>query len=182
MCFPSCIWYALRFFFDNLHIKKSIRPYINRYKLLFDTDFDIVVNKCLETHGELWLTPSLVKCIFEIKKQAPRGSGNLVPSAVPRPVSFGLYRDNTLIAGEIGVICGRVYTSYSGFKTESNSGTVQMILMAHALEEAGFDFLDFGMPLAYKRDLGALDISPGEFVRIFRSAQIAGEYDPAVQI
>jgi hypothetical protein len=43
--------------------------------------------------------------------------------------------------------------------------------MIRALEEAGFDFLDFGMPLDYKTDLGALDISPEECVTIYRAAQ-----------
>ena len=46
-----------------------------------------------------------------------------------------------------------------------------MILMIRALEEAGFAFLDFGMPLDYKTGLGARNISPEEFVDLFRNAQ-----------
>ena len=161
-------------FFKNLHIKRSIKSYLSRYELRFDADFKTIVTKCLQIHGEYWLTPSLVKSLFDMYEQ-PAKQPSLVPSLFPRPVSFGLYRDGELKAGEFGVISGRVYTSYSGFKEENNAGTVQMILMARALEEAGFDFLDFGMPLDYKSDLGALDISPEEFVRIFRAAQILGQ-------
>ena len=69
------------------------------------------------------------------------------------------------------IVCGRVYTSYSGYRDEDNAGTVQMILMIRALEEAGFAFLDFGMPLNYKTRLGARDISPEEFVGLFRAAR-----------
>ncbi|MCL1812569.1 MAG: GNAT family N-acetyltransferase [Treponema sp.] len=158
-------------FFQDLHIKHSIRPYLSRYELRFDTDFETVVKKCLQTHGEDWLTPSLVESLYSIRKQPARPSA-VSPVVYPLPVSFSLYRNGQLIAGEFGVICGRVYTSYSGFKEENNAGTVQMILMVKALEEAGFDFLDFGMPLNYKTDLGARDISPEQFVKIFRSAQI----------
>ena len=159
-------------FFKNLHVKRSVKTCLSRYELRFDTDFETVVYKCLEIHGQLWLTPSLVESIFAIKKQAPNPGTALAPTAFPLPVSFGLYRDGELKAGEFGVICGRVYTSYSGYKTENNAGTVQMILMARALEMAGFDFIDFGMPLNYKTDLGSLDISPEKFVSIFRSAQV----------
>ena len=163
-------------FFENLHIKHSIRPYLTRYELRFDTDFETIVNKCIQIHGEIWLTPSLLKSIFSLRDEnilpGERKLPVLSPAVFPQPVSFSLYRDGILKAGEFGVICGRVYTSYSGFKTENNAGTVQMILMVHALEKAGFDFLDFGMPLDYKTDLGAMNISPEEFVKIFRLAQI----------
>ena len=158
-------------FFQDLHIKRSIRPYLSQYELRFDTDFKTIVDKCLLTHGEDWLTPSLVECIFSIREQSS-SLPVISPAVFPRPVSFSLYRGRQLIAGEFGVICGRVYTSYSGFKEENNAGTVQMILMIKALEEAGFDFLDFGMPLNYKTDLGAQNISPEQFVKIFRLAQI----------
>ena len=162
-------------FFKDLHIKRSIRQYLSRYELHFDTGFKTIINKCIQTHGEIWLTPSLIKSIFTLREQSIKQFGQklpvLSPTAFPRPVSFSLYRDGELKAGEFGIICGRVYTSYSGFKEENNAGTVQMILMTRALEEAGFDFLDFGMPLAYKTDLGAQNISPGQFIALFRPAQ-----------
>jgi len=148
-------------FFPDLHVKKSIKPYLSRYELRFDTDFETIVQKCLATHGDGWLTPSLIQTLHILRE----GSDAL------RPVSFGLYRNGELKAGEFGILCGRVYTSYSGYKEEDNSGMVQMILMIRWLEAAGFAFLDFGMPLDYKTELGARDISPEEFVRIFRAAR-----------
>ena len=175
-------------FFKNLHIKKSVKAHLSRYELRFDTDFETVVQKCLEIHGSGWLTPSLVESLFIIRKIS-RFRNPLdfekpvpVPAVFPRPVSFGLYRSGELKAGEFGIICGRVYTSYSGFKTENNAGTVQMIQMARALEKAGFDFLDFGMPLDYKTDLGSLDISPEEFAALFRAGRISGMEEKTAQI
>jgi Leu/Phe-tRNA-protein transferase len=156
-------------FFPDLHVKKSIKRYLSRYELRYDTDFDTIVHKCLAAHGEGWLTPSLINAIFILREQ----NNGLAKPVFPQPVSFGVYRDGELKAGEFGIICGngrgRVYTSYSGYKEEDNSGTVQMILMAKWLEAAGFAFLDFGMPLDYKTELGARNISPEEFVRIFRA-------------
>ncbi|MDR1143171.1 MAG: GNAT family N-acetyltransferase [Spirochaetaceae bacterium] len=155
-------------FFPRLHVKKSIRRFLDRYELRFDTDFEIIVRKCLDTHGDGWLTAALVRSLFALRKKSPKAAGQ---GSFPRPVSFGVYRDGELKAGEFGVICGRVYTSYSGYRDEDNAGTVQMILMVRWLENAGFDFLDFGMPLDYKTGLGAQNVTPEEFVSLWRKAQ-----------
>jgi Leu/Phe-tRNA-protein transferase len=153
-------------FFERLHVKKSIRPFLPRYELRFDTDFDAILDRCVAVHGGDWLTPPLVEAIRQIRAGSPARQGR-----GPRPVSFGVYRNGTLRAGEFGIVSGRVYTSYSGYYDEDNAGTVQMILTARFLRDGGFDFFDLGMPLAYKYDLGAQDISPRRFVELFRRAQ-----------
>ena len=159
-------------FFENLHVKKSIRRFLNRYELRPDADFNRILDRCVQIHGDDWLTPPLVASIKQIREQSPDTepvpAGRVVPTSNARPVSFALYRDGKLVAGEFGVVCGRVYTSYSGYYDEDNAGTVQIILAARYLQEHGFSFFDLGMPLDYKTDLGAVDISPFEFVRLFR--------------
>jgi len=165
-------------FFNNLHIKKSIRRLLHRYELKADTDFDHILNRCLEKHGEDWLTPPLVNCIKNIRNgEGYSGSDNqsslfagseVFPVNKVYPTSFGLYRNNKLVAGEFGIVYGNVYTSYSGYFDENNAGTIQIILTARYLQEHGFSFFDLGMPLDYKTDLGAVDISPYRFVQLFR--------------
>ena len=148
-------------FFPELHIKKSILPFLSRYELQVNTDFDSIVDKCVQIHGADWLTPPLVEILKSLHMKN-------IPT---KPTSFGVYREGKLMAGEIGVVTGRVYTSYSGYYEEDNAGTVQTILMAQWLDKAGFDFLDLGMPLDYKTRLGARDISPSRFVELFRAAR-----------
>jgi Leu/Phe-tRNA-protein transferase len=148
-------------FFPELHIKRSIRPRLSRYDLRFDVDFDRILDKCLETHGSGWLTSPLVKAIRDMRAD---------PALPARPVSFGLYREGELAAGEFGIVAGKVYTSYSGYTEESNAGTVQMILTAGYLEKNGFAFWDLGMPLDYKLTLGAREISREDFMDRFRKA------------
>jgi len=154
-------------FFENLHIKKSIRRFLNRYELRADDSFDFILNRCMEIHGQDWLTPPLIDAIKTI-----RGidDGKVRNFKKVRPTSFALYRDGKLVAGEFGITTGRVYTSYSGYYDESNAGTVQLIKTAEYLRDNGFAFFDLGMPLDYKSDLGARDISPEEFVRRFRES------------
>jgi Leu/Phe-tRNA-protein transferase len=158
-------------FYENLHIKKSIRKLLNRYELKADADFDYIIDRCVEKHGNDWLTPPLVDCIKKIRLNAGEkrtAQDGLFPVPYVYPASFALYRDGKCVAGEFGVVYGKVYTSYSGFYDEDNAGTVQMIKTTLYLQEHDFSFLDFGMPLDYKTDLGAVDISPEEFVKLFR--------------
>jgi len=149
-------------FFDDLHVKKSTRRLLGRYELYHDRDFDFILNRCVEVHGDGWLTPPLVAAIAEIRRRGLRGV---------RPTSFSLYRDGRPVAGEFGVSVGGVYTSYSGYYDETGAGTVQLVLATRWLRDNGFAFFDLGMPLDYKSDLGAVEVGPREFVGIFRSAQ-----------
>jgi Leu/Phe-tRNA-protein transferase len=149
-------------FFNRLHIKKSIKRYLGRYELRPNADFEHILNRCIEIHGDAWLTPPLAEAIRTIKQHNFHGV---------YPTSFALYREGKLVAGEFGVTVGRVYTSYSGYYDEDNAGTVQLILATRYLQEHGFAFFDLGMPLDYKTSLGATDISPEDFVKLFRLAQ-----------
>jgi len=162
ICIPKLHLVRSALFFENLHVKKSIRRHLGQYELRPDSDFDLILDRCVETHGDDWLTPPLVGAIRGIRQQKIRGA---------YPMSFALYHNDKLVAGEFGVKVGNVYTSYSGYYEESNSGTAQLILTTRYLQENGFAFFDLGMPLDYKNDLGALDISPEEFVRLFRLAR-----------
>ena len=160
-------------FFDNLRIKKSIRRYLENYRLEIDADFDFILDRCVQIHGDEWLTPPLIDAIRQIRRLSGNASQTTAAGAAFRvqPVSFALYRDDALVAGEFGIMSGRVYTSYSGYHDESNAGTVQLIKTTQYLRDNGFAFFDLGMPLDYKTSLGAVNISPEEFVRHFRDAQ-----------
>jgi Leu/Phe-tRNA-protein transferase len=149
--------------FPELHVKKSIKRFLSRYELRIDTDFDRILDRCIEIHGDDWLTRPLARSIKLLHRKR-------TPMASTRPVSFGVYRDGELKAGEFGVVSGRVYTSYSGYYDEPNAGTCQLVLSTRYLRDAGFAFLDFGMPLPYKDDLGAQNVDTQRFVELFRQS------------
>jgi Leu/Phe-tRNA-protein transferase len=168
--------------FPELHVKRSIRGRLSRYELRVDglpagdiksmeslfslppaSDFDIIMERCVAVHDDSWLTAPLRRVLSEI---------HALPRLPARPLSFGLYRDGELVAGEFGVLAGRVYTSYSGYYDEDNAGSVQMILTAKFLEALGAPFWDLGMPLDYKTGLGARNINTAQFVELFRRGQV----------
>jgi hypothetical protein len=170
--------------FPELHVKKSIRGKLSRYELRADgrpveeltgmeslfglprspaSDFDLIMERCVKAHDDAWLTAPLRNALREIRKR---------PWLPARPLSFGVYRDGALRAGEFGVVAGRVYTSYSGYYDEDNAGSVQMILTARLLERLGAPFWDLGMPLDYKTGLGARNVDTFQFVELFRGGQV----------
>ncbi|MDR2149717.1 MAG: GNAT family N-acetyltransferase [Spirochaetaceae bacterium] len=151
-------------FFDRLHIKKSIRRLLSSYELRFNSDFDTILDRCLAIHGSDWLTEPLVDSIRLIRADT---------QAAVKPVSFGVYRNGILRAGEFGIVAGGVYTSYSGYYDESNAGTVQLILTAQYLQTNNFAFFDLGMPMAYKDELGAENVTTETFVHLFRNGRDA---------
>ncbi|MDR0568690.1 MAG: GNAT family N-acetyltransferase [Spirochaetaceae bacterium] len=155
-------------FFSDLHIKRSLKPRLSQYELRVNTDFDFIVDRCIAIHGDAWLTEPLIKSVRLIRESRFPVSH---PASKAHPISFGVYRDGVLRAGEFGVLVGGVYTSYSGYYDEDSAGTVQIILMTHYLRDKGFSFLDLGMPLDYKVDLGAVNINPHLFVKLFRTGR-----------
>jgi Leu/Phe-tRNA-protein transferase len=152
-------------FFDKLHTGKTIlrhlRNYGGRYQLRVDTDFDIILDNCVRKHGTALLTSSFVECIRGMRRK----------SYEAQPLSFSLYLNEKLVAGDIGIQTGRIYTSYTGYHDLPSSGTVQLILMTRWLEQNGFAFLDLGPGLSeYKKRLGAVGMEHAVFKSFFLSA------------
>ncbi|MDR0552162.1 MAG: GNAT family N-acetyltransferase [Spirochaetaceae bacterium] len=151
-------------FFDHVHITKTVKRIMGRYELRFDDNFNVVIAKCVEKHGNDWLTVPLIKAIKAIKEQNTNDENF---------VSFSLYRNGNLVAGDFGYKKGRVYTSYSGFYDENNAGSVQIALTAQYLKNSGYAFWDFGMPMpAYKSILGARVVNMESFIELWRKYSI----------
>jgi len=146
-------------FFDHIHVKKSIKKYLSKYELKENTGFEEIVAKCIEKHDSYWLSRPLVDAIKEIHR---------MNNTDVTFISFGLYSNGKLVAGEFGTKTGRIYSSYSGYYEENNCGTVQMILTARYLKNNGYAFWDLGMPVKYKTTIGAKTINLKNFISIWR--------------
>jgi Leu/Phe-tRNA-protein transferase len=146
-------------YFDHIHIKRNVKNLLEYYELKFDVDFELIFDKCVQVHGDDWLTKPLINAIKGIKK---------ANNPITTFSSFGLYKDGILVAGDFGTVVGRVYSSYSGFYDEDNTGTIQMILTAKYLERNGYAFWDLGMPIKYKMLLGARTVCLPDFLQLWR--------------
>jgi Leu/Phe-tRNA-protein transferase len=145
---------------NNVHEPKSALRLLKKYELKPDFNFDIIVDKCSEIHG----IKSYSQETFNYYKRLYREKDERF-----KFISFALYRDNELKAGEFGCIIGKIYFSYCGYHEESSSGTVQMIKMFRFLKEESFTYCNLGATTEkykYKYRFGAIDISRNEYLKL----------------
>jgi Leu/Phe-tRNA-protein transferase len=147
----------------GVEVTRTARRASGRYCLGLDERFDEVLGNCVAVHGDDWLRPPLLECWKELF--ATRSSRRSSFS------SMELYEEGELVAGEIGVFAGGSYTSLTGYYSRSGAGTVQLAATARYLEAIGASLWDLGMPLDYKRSLGARNVSRAEFLELFRAAR-----------
>jgi Leu/Phe-tRNA-protein transferase len=148
----------------DISVTRTTRRESSRYDFGLDAHFGEVLDACVQTHGEDWLRPPLREAWL-----------NLFASRTKRRCRFSsmeLMSGPRLAAGEIGVFAGACYTSLTGFRRESGSGTVQLAAAARYLEASGVTLWDLGMPLDYKASLGAHNVSRSEFLSLFRAARV----------
>jgi Leu/Phe-tRNA-protein transferase len=132
------------------------------------SSFRSIASKCVAAHGGDWLCPPLVDALDELSR-SPQGG--------VRATSFEIEFEGRIVAGEIGYCIGACYTSLSGFHLVDGAGTVQMACTAEALESLGYALWDLGMPMEYKRKLGAEEFRRSEYLPLFSEAmrQEAGD-------
>lgn len=162
----------------KLHIERSClqpldiimqRRGINAAKYLtvtVDKAFHKVVSGITKQHGENWLYPEVQNAFNRMHYQRHR-----CHNGQTKIHSIEVWKGDELVAGEIGVVTGAVYTSVTGFHTLPSSGTFQIYALAAILHFQGFEMWDLGMDIAYKRHMGAKIITRDEFVMLFNQAK-----------
>lgn len=158
--------------FPNLHISKKVKTLLksNAFTFTKNQQFESVLNAINEYHKNSWLSQPYIDMLLEIRQHH-------FPNF--ELVSFELYdnQTNTLVAGEIGYIIGKTYTSLSGFfikeKQYNNWGKLQLVLLAQFLQNKEFDFWNLGHAcLLYKIDLGAITYSRKEFLNLWKASSL----------
>ena len=138
--------------FNNLHISKKVHKRIQTQKLHIEIDNNLeelaeYINK---SYKDSWLTQRYIQTL-----RATEGLDSNF-----KVMTVYIEAEGEMVAGEIGYIIGKTYTSLSGFSSKEkkyrNYGTTQLVLLAQYLQEHGFAFWNLGQPyMDYKVALGA---------------------------
>ena len=159
--FPRCI---LRW--PDLHVSKIAKNRSSKFHLSVNSAFEQVLAGVNKQHGSNWIYPPIQQ-VLRCLHTAPKGAYEA------RAVTFELWdAQKNLLAGDVGVIVGGVYTSFSGFYVKDGVGTIQILAMAKLLEKSGFSFLDLGQFIEYKKGLGSVVIPRAEFLTAYHSARV----------
>ena len=140
------------------------------YEFRINSRFNEVVDKFSTHHKYNWLKGEYAELIKSLYMHNDERKEFKV-------VSFELVDKDSdeLIAGELGYIIAKTYTSLSGFssreKKYANYGTLQLSLLARHLQENGFEFWNLGHPhMEYKKRLGCQTYSRSDFLKRWRRA------------
>ncbi len=150
--------------FSDLHISKKARKLLKRKKLEIEIgqNLDEVHEGLERRHRHNWLTPQYLDTLKATEGLDEKFS----------VISVLIREDGAVVAGEIGYVTGRCYTSLSGFSSEEKRyrsyGSAQLVLLARYLKENGFAFWNLGQPyMEYKFALGARIYGRKEFLERF---------------
>ena len=153
--------------FRDLHVGKKVKKLLtqNDYKLSFDTRLDEVIEKISSVHKYNWLKGEYVELLKTLHVENRQGDDFRLMS-----VELISMKTDELIAGEVGYVIGKTYTSLTGFssreKKYNNCGTLQLVLLAKYLEKNGFSFWNLGHPhMQYKQKLGSKIYTRVEFLK-----------------
>ena len=153
--------YAL-LYFDDLHISTKVKKLLQNKNLELEVsqNLDEVAEGIEKLHRNNWLTP---KYLNTLKASQGVDENFKVISALIRD-------EDEVVAGEIGYMIGKTYTSLSGFskreKTYRNYGTAQLVLLALYLQKNEFSFWNLGQSyMPYKLILGAKIFEREDFLK-----------------
>ncbi len=152
--------------FKDLHISKKVKKLIRKNSCLFciNSKFNEVIQKISIYHKYNWLKEEYVTLLKNLYKNSTQYDNFKIIS-----VELISKESDELVAGEIGYIIGKTYTSLSGFssreKKYANYGTLQLVLLAKYLQENNFAFWNLGHShMQYKQKLGCKTYSRNKFL------------------
>jgi len=147
-----------------VHISATVRRESKKYSFSLNRAFDVVLDSCVQTHGDGWLSDGLVHSFRQLHAERT--------TRTVKFLSVELWKLNndgaSPVAGEIGYMIGRSYASLTGFSRVSGAGTVQLQTLGAWLAQAGIRVWDLGMELEYKLKLGARIVPRGRFLPILK--------------
>ena len=136
---------------EQLHCSKKVAKLIKKenLKLTIDSNIEEIAEYIDKTHKNSWLT----KQYASILRSTVGADKNF------KVITAYIEHHGELIAGEIGYMIGRTYTSLSGFRNKNrvynNYGMAQLVLLGRYLKENGFTLWSLGHDIPYKKALGA---------------------------
>jgi len=154
--------------FKDLHVSRKVKKLLKKKNLKIEVAeaFDEVYEAIKNFHSISWLKKEYIEILKAINEREDKNF---------RAVTVVIREEGKAIAGEVGYMIGRTYTSLAGFssreKEYANYGTAQLVLLAEYLNKNNFAFLNLGQPyMPYKLDLGAKVYKRKEFLKFWKEA------------
>jgi len=159
--------------FESVHTSRKVAAILRNHTLSLEitTDLNEAAEQIARYHRHNWFSARYHKILQSTVDVDPQF----------QPYAVLLKDAGRSIAGEIGYVVGRTYTSLTGFSSKERRyrdwGKVQMVLLAQRLAQEGFAFWNLGHPyMPYKTALGARVHTRSAFLERWYQAALGREF------
>lgn len=143
---------------DGLHVSRSLRKHLRRFRYSVDTCFERVMRECGDErrpHG--WIDDEFVTAYTELHR-------------LGWAHSVEVWKDDRLVGGVYGVAVARLFAGESMFHRETDASKAALVALVEALSANGFVLFDVQWTTPHLVSLGAIDVSRAEYLRTLRHA------------
>ncbi|NJN32974.1 MAG: leucyl/phenylalanyl-tRNA--protein transferase [Saprospiraceae bacterium] len=142
---------------QELKIHKSMRPLFNKekFKVTYDTDFQLVMNFCRSNprkgqDAPSWINDDMIAAYTELHQ---RGFAH----------SVEVWENNALVGGLYGLAIGRIFFGESMFARVPNASKFGFISLVEKLKKENFYLIDCQQETSHLASLGGRLIPRAEF-------------------
>ncbi|EAR62182.1 leucyl/phenylalanyl-tRNA--protein transferase [Neptuniibacter caesariensis] len=147
---PRCVVFP-----DQLHVSRSMRKRLKKkdFKVVFDTNFDAVINACAAPRDGAdgtWITAEM-KAAYNALHAA--GIAH----------SVEVYMDDQLVGGLYGLAIGKLFFGESMFSRSRDASKIAFIKMVEQMQIWGYALIDCQVSNEHLFSLGATEIPRDQF-------------------
>jgi len=136
-------------------LKRTLRK--NAFEVTVDRDFDGVIGRCAQAHGETWISPEIVRSYVELFR------GGFAHSVETR-------QKGELVGGLYGVHLGGAFFGESMFHRVTDASKVALVALVERLRAGGFRLLDTQWSTPHLEQFGTTQISRSAYLELLRTA------------
>jgi leucyl/phenylalanyl-tRNA--protein transferase len=148
---------------ENLHISKSMRPYLNKekFKVTFNTCFKDVIFACSKVYRKgqngTWINREMIEAYLRLHQMGYAHS-------------VEVWKDENLVGGLYGIYLKKqgVFCGESMFSKMSNASKYAFIKMVKSYQKKGVRMIDCQVYTDHLKSLGAQLIDRDEFLKFLK--------------
>ncbi|MSZ41298.1 MAG: leucyl/phenylalanyl-tRNA--protein transferase [Actinobacteria bacterium] len=137
---------------DNLQVSASLRKSMRRYRVTFDTAFELVMRGCDENRSESWITHEFIDSYCALHEMGWTHS-------------VEVWDEEELVGGLYGIEVGGLFAGESMFHRKRDASKVAFVTLVEHLKDAGgVRLFDVQWKTDHLETLGVSEISRNDYL------------------
>lgn len=153
-------WYRVKhralFPIAGIHVSRSLRRSMKRFRVTFDQDFEGVMRGCFRP-GDNWLTEEFVVAYSACHREGWAHSCEV-------------WEGDELVGGVYGLAIGSCFSAESMFHRRTDASKAALAALVDRCRELGFTVFDAQVMNPHLESLGAYEVSSREYGRLLLDA------------